>query len=318
MPRPRLPIGTFGEITFRRVARGRVEARTRYRDWDGKTRLVQATADGSPAAERALKVKLSERSLFQSSFTAMTPDSDFTALVAYWLEDLDLEGRLSPSTRELYERDVRTPVLPAFAELTLGEIGVARCDRFIKQLAKQSYSRAKYARVVLCLALALAVRHEIIPRNPMDHIAACTAPRRLRMRSRWLRSTPSGPPSGAGSPGCRGQALAPTVSSARSSRSCSARRRGSGRCWRSGAATSTSPARPRQPLRISSTKPSGEPERCPDGPGRHLRDSAPPASPSRTARHHARGWVGNDQLIRPGTTLRACLLRADSDQAELR
>ena len=171
MPRPRLPIGTFGEITTRKTARGRFESRTRYRDWDGKTRIVQATADTERAAQRALKVKLSERSLFQGSFTALTPDSRFAALVEYWLEDLDLEDRLSPSTRELYERDMRTLVLPAFAELTLREIGVARCDRFIKQLAKQSYSRAKHARVVLRLALALAVRHEIIPRNPMDHIA---------------------------------------------------------------------------------------------------------------------------------------------------
>ncbi|PZF85159.1 tyrosine-type recombinase/integrase [Jiangella anatolica] len=171
MPRPRLPIGTFGEITTRKTSRGRFEARTRYRDWDGKTRIVQATADTVRAAERALKVKLSERSLFQGSFTALTPDSGFPALVEYWLEDLDLEDRLSPSTRKLYERDMRTLVLPAFAELTLREIGVARCDRFIKHLAKQSYSRAKHARVVLRLALALAVRHEIIPRNPMDHIA---------------------------------------------------------------------------------------------------------------------------------------------------
>ncbi|WP_205629141.1 tyrosine-type recombinase/integrase [Jiangella muralis] len=116
-------------------------------------------------------MKLSERSLFQGSFTALTPGSGFPALVEYWLEDLDLEDRLSPSTRELYERDMRTLVLPTFAELTLREIGVARCDRFIKQLAKQSYSRAKHARVVLRLALALAVRHEIIPRNPMDHIS---------------------------------------------------------------------------------------------------------------------------------------------------
>lgn len=168
MPRPRLPIGTFGEITTRKTARGRFEARTRYRDWDGKTRIVQATADGSAAAERALKVKPSERSLFQGSFTELTPDSGFPAL---WLEDLDVEDRLSPSTRELYERDMRTLVLPAFAELTLREIGVARCDRFIKQLAKQGYSRAKHARVVLRLALALAGRHEIIPRKPMDHIA---------------------------------------------------------------------------------------------------------------------------------------------------
>ena len=63
---------------------------------------------------------------------------------------------------------MRTLVLPVFRGLTLREIGVARCDNFIKQLARQSYSRAKQARVVLRLAFGLAVRHEILPRNRMD------------------------------------------------------------------------------------------------------------------------------------------------------
>ena len=42
MSRPRLTIGTYGEITTRRRPSGRIEARARYRDWDGATRLVQA------------------------------------------------------------------------------------------------------------------------------------------------------------------------------------------------------------------------------------------------------------------------------------
>lgn len=66
---------------------------------------------------------------------------------------------------------MRTLVLPAFGALTLREIGVARCDQFIKMLGKQSYNRAKQARVVLRLALQLAVRHEVLPRNRMDHIS---------------------------------------------------------------------------------------------------------------------------------------------------
>jgi len=49
MSRPRIPIGTFGEITFINRANGRVEARARYRDWDGQTRLIQATASSRPA-----------------------------------------------------------------------------------------------------------------------------------------------------------------------------------------------------------------------------------------------------------------------------
>lgn len=175
MSRPRLTIGTFGEIGYSQASSGRSVARARYRDWDGKTRIVQATGETAKAAERALKAKLSDRSLFQPSSTVLTPDSPFPDLVKYWLEELDLEDRLAKRTRDLYERNMRTLVMPAFRSLTLREIGVARCDHFLKQLAKQSYNRAKQARVVLRLALA-TVRHEVLPRNPMDHVARLHRP----------------------------------------------------------------------------------------------------------------------------------------------
>ena len=45
MSRPRLTIGTFGTIGFQTSSTGRVTARARYRDWDGKSRLVQATGE---------------------------------------------------------------------------------------------------------------------------------------------------------------------------------------------------------------------------------------------------------------------------------
>jgi len=176
MSRQRLTIGTFGEIGYLSAAGGRTVARVRYRDWDGKTRLVQATGDTRKAAEHVLKAKLADRSLFQPSFAALTSDSAFSDLVAYWLEELDLEDRPSRTTRQLYERNMRTLVLPAFRNLTLREIGVARCDHFLKQLAKQSYNRAKQARVVLRLAFGLAVRHEVLPRNPVDYVSRLHRP----------------------------------------------------------------------------------------------------------------------------------------------
>ncbi|MDJ1372437.1 tyrosine-type recombinase/integrase [Gulosibacter molinativorax] len=176
MSRPRLTIGTFGDVGFQTAPNGRVTARARYRDWDGKSRLVQATGDTKRAAEQALKARLAERSLFQQSGIGLSPDSTFPDLVAYWLEDLDLEGRLSKTTRQLYERNMRTLALPVFKDLTLREIGVARCDRFLMQLAKQSYNRAKQARVALRLAFELAVRHEVLPRNPMDHVSRLRKP----------------------------------------------------------------------------------------------------------------------------------------------
>lgn len=94
----------------------------------------------------------------------------------YWLEDLGLEGHLARSTRDTYEWYMRHVVLPAFQDLTLREIGVARCDRFLEHLAKDSYNRARQARAVLRLELGLAVRHEVLPCNPMDHVARLRRP----------------------------------------------------------------------------------------------------------------------------------------------
>lgn len=48
MAKPRIQIGTFGTITFVTSPSGHVEARARYRDWDGKARIVQATARSKP------------------------------------------------------------------------------------------------------------------------------------------------------------------------------------------------------------------------------------------------------------------------------
>lgn len=98
--------------------------------------------------------------------TARTRHRDWDGklrLVELWLEDLELEGEIAASTRELYERHMRTLVLPVFRGLTLREVGVSRVDRFLKAQAKISYSRAKHSKVVLGLALGLAVRYDAIP-----------------------------------------------------------------------------------------------------------------------------------------------------------
>ncbi|MDR1392760.1 MAG: hypothetical protein LBJ62_02145, partial [Bifidobacteriaceae bacterium] len=162
MSRPRLSVGTFGEMLFLAKPTGHIEARARYRDWDGKLREVQATAKTRRAAEAALKEKLAGRALFKPATGDLTPDSTFAELAAYWLEDLDLEGRIAPSTRARYESLLRESVLPTFEHLTLRDIGVARCDAFVKQLARKSYNQARQAKSVMRLAFCLAVRHEVL------------------------------------------------------------------------------------------------------------------------------------------------------------
>ncbi|MDQ3423719.1 MAG: site-specific integrase [Actinomycetota bacterium] len=178
MSRQRLPIGSHGAITVMNLPDGRVEVRACYRDFDGKSRLVSARASSRSAAEAALRKRLAERHLYQPVDTTLSLHSLFGELVDYWLADIDLEDRLAPSTRFNYERDMRQLVLPAFEHLTLREIGVARCDALLKQLGQRSYARSKRAKTVMRLAFGLALRHEVIVRNPIDGVARLHKPKR--------------------------------------------------------------------------------------------------------------------------------------------
>ena len=176
MARPRTPIGTFGDISFDRGSGGSYRARTRYRDDDGRLRRVSATGATKREAERELKTVIASRSTYRAS-GELTADSSFVRLVEVWLTDLDLEAKLAPSTRALYERNMRQIVLPAFEGYTLREITVSRVDRYIKHLAAtRSWSMAKQARTVLSLALGLAVRYDALQKNPVRDIARLRKP----------------------------------------------------------------------------------------------------------------------------------------------
>lgn len=174
--RPRTPVGTFGAITFRREG-ARFVAGTRYRDWDGRLRRIEATGPTRQSAERAVKERIAARTETDGVNGELTADTRFRELVSVWLQDLELEGRLAQSTRELYERDMRTLVTPSFADLALREITVSRVDRFLKKHAQTSYSKAKHAKVVLGLALGLAVRYDAIARNPVQATARLRRPK---------------------------------------------------------------------------------------------------------------------------------------------
>lgn len=142
--RPRTAIGTFGDFTYVSAPDGKVRARVRFRDDDGQLRLVQATGDSRRSAERALKEKLTQRDRYASGYGELSAESSFGKLVQVWLDDLDLENALAPSTRALYERNMRQLVMPAFEHHALREISVRKVDQFIKTLAKtNSYSMAK-------------------------------------------------------------------------------------------------------------------------------------------------------------------------------
>ena len=59
--RPPQPVGTYGRIHFVGQPSGEVQARTRFRDYDGRVRMVTKVGRSRASAERALKAELSSR-----------------------------------------------------------------------------------------------------------------------------------------------------------------------------------------------------------------------------------------------------------------
>ena len=60
MPRPPLPLGSYGKISSWQEGAGWT-ARATFRDFDGVSRLVKRTGRSKAAAERALRATLPER-----------------------------------------------------------------------------------------------------------------------------------------------------------------------------------------------------------------------------------------------------------------
>jgi hypothetical protein len=68
---PALPVGTFGKMGFAKQPSGEIQARARFRDYDGRTRLVSKIARSRAAAERALKAELPSRQAPASAATRL-------------------------------------------------------------------------------------------------------------------------------------------------------------------------------------------------------------------------------------------------------
>ena len=134
--RPRTVIGTYGTVGLRPKGRGYI-ASARYRDADGRLRPVTASGASRSAAQARLKERLLNRSGYGArGMLALT--SSFRELVALWLADLERQD-LVEGTKENYRDDIRRHVMPAFENLTLGEITTGRVEWFLKAEAAVSY-----------------------------------------------------------------------------------------------------------------------------------------------------------------------------------
>ena len=117
MARPRTPIGTFGDITYVKAPGGESAPARGSATTTARSVASRRPATTRKAAERNLKQKLAARAHAPPALGELTADSSFTQLVEVWLADLDLEGKLAPSTRALYERNMRQLVHARLREL---------------------------------------------------------------------------------------------------------------------------------------------------------------------------------------------------------
>ncbi|WP_246868282.1 tyrosine recombinase XerC [Saccharopolyspora sp. ASAGF58] len=173
MPRPPLPVGTYGKIRFYQTATG-WRAMTKYRDYDGVTRPVERMGATRAKAERNLKSELRER-LTPVQQAGLTPESKFGEAAELWLkefEDAVVEGNRSPTSLDTYRGRLNSIVLPAMAALRLREVTVFRAQQVCMTVKKnQSVDSARTVRNILSGICGLAVRYKAMQVNPVRDMA---------------------------------------------------------------------------------------------------------------------------------------------------
>jgi integrase len=170
MPRPPLPIGSWGKISRDQPAAGVWRAMCRFRDFDGITRKVEARSTSGAKAERELITKLQDRAA--PAGQDITSSMKVSALVPLWWTEFEDKDR-AINTRKRYRETLDLHVIPAMGNLRIRECTVSRVDRFLKALRTSSGdASAKVAKTVLSAVLGLAVRHGALESNPVRDVAA--------------------------------------------------------------------------------------------------------------------------------------------------
>jgi integrase len=186
MPRPPLPIGTYGTIGVFPVAGGGFRAVAKFRDLDGVTRKVGRTGATAAIARNRLREHFRDRAR-QGPASGLSGDTRFRVVADEWIagvHQLAMQGTRSPNTAQIYRLALVTHVLPALGELRLHEVTVPRLDRFLQTLQlHKGTPTAKLARSVLSGVLGRAVRHGVIPTNPVRDTERITGQRRRPPRA---------------------------------------------------------------------------------------------------------------------------------------
>ena len=169
MGRPPLPLGTSGKVLFATLPNGRVRARVKFRDYDGRVRLVSKVGPSRAAAERALKAELTSRQA-PGGVGAITSATRIVTLADAWME---ADHGWSTGTQRTYRSVINKQIKPAFGQLCIREVTPGVVSRALSAIAKSSGpGAAKTARACLSGMLALAIQDGAVAVNPVRDSSA--------------------------------------------------------------------------------------------------------------------------------------------------
>jgi hypothetical protein len=167
--RPPLPLGTSGKVLFATLPNGRVKARVKFRDYDGRVRLVSKVGPSRAAAERALKAECTSRQA-PGGVGALTAATRMATLADAWIE---ADHGWSTGTQRTYRSVVSKQVKPAFGQLCIREVTPGVVSRALSAIAKISGpGAAKTARACLSGMFAMAIQDGAAAVNPVRDATA--------------------------------------------------------------------------------------------------------------------------------------------------
>lgn len=169
MAREPLPLGAWGSIHVRRIVAGSWQARTRFRDLDGKIRHVEARGASSASARRNLQQKLVDRKTPRDGL--VNSRDQIKKLAGVFLVELEGSDKAS-RTKDKYVYCVNKYILPALGDVRVGEATSGVIDRFIRTLVEDvGPSTARSCGAILSWMFKVALRHDAVTRNPVIGIS---------------------------------------------------------------------------------------------------------------------------------------------------
>lgn len=179
MARRRIPVGGYGNISYRTLAPRKVRALAKVRDPDGELRDATCIGTSKADARDNLLAAIEHRPGFTGS--TITAETTIRDTATAWLAELDrkaADGDLAINTPRLYRSVYDNHVDAGVGGLQLLEATPPRLDAFVVSMrARHGVAITKTARTVLNGIMRFAIRQGALKLNPMRDVGSISTGR---------------------------------------------------------------------------------------------------------------------------------------------